>query len=97
MQKNRVASQNNNTKAQTRARFMGSFILGAFVGVFVGLMAMALAILILGILRLFFPDSTFQLAGMSATAVIFVIFCALGWVGGTMLIWRKLPAISSNS
>ena len=97
MQKNHVVSQDSTKKAQNRSRFMGALILGAFAGVFVGLLAMALAILIFGILRLFLPDSTFQLAGMSATAVIFVIFCALGWVAGAMLAWYKLPASPSDS
>lgn len=97
MQKNHVISQNSTKKAQNRSKFMGALILGAFAGVFVGLLGMALAILILGILRLFLPDSTFQLAGMSATAVIFVIFCALGWVAGTILAWCKLPTPPSDS
>ena len=97
MQKNHVVSQDSTKKAQNRSRFMGALILGALAGVFVGLLAMALAILIFGILRLFLPDSAFQLAGMSATAVIFVIFCALGWVGGTMLVWHKLPAPPPDS
>jgi hypothetical protein len=90
MPKNQSISQGRKTTHQPHPRFIGSLVIGAVVAVFVGLLAMAVAILIVGILRLFLPDLTFHFAGMSITAVTFVIFCALGWIGATIIIWRKL-------
>ena len=90
MPKNQIISQDRKIIHQPHPRFIGSLIIGAFVAVFIGLLAMAVAILIVGILRLFLPDLTFHFAGISITAVTFVIFCTLGWVGVTIIIWRKL-------
>ena len=79
------------------ARFIGALLLGAFVGLFTGLITMSLAILICGMLSLFWPHSTFHIVGMDITAVIFVVFFALGWAGGTFFIWHKLPQFSTNA
>jgi hypothetical protein len=91
MPKNQVTIQAQNITNQTSPRLLGAVTLGAIAGVFIGLLAMAFAILISSIVQLVFPDLSFQVAGMSITAVIFVIFLALGWCGSTLLIWHKLP------
>jgi hypothetical protein len=90
MPKNQSISQDRKIILQPNPRFIGSLVIGAFVAVFIGLLAMAVAILIVGIMRLFLPDLTFRFAGISITAVTFVIFCALGWIGATIIIWHKL-------
>lgn len=90
MRKNHIISQDKKTIQQSQPRFISSLVIGAFIAVFVGLLAMAVVILIVGMLRLFLPDLTFQLAGISITAVTFVIFCALGWISATLIIWHKL-------
>jgi len=94
MRKDYIISQDKNRIKQPNPRFIGSLVIGAFIGVFVGLLAMSVAILIMGILRLFLPELPFQLVGINITAVIFVIFCALGWISATLIIWHKLPSIS---
>jgi len=94
MRKDHIISQEKNRIKQPHPRFIGALVLGAFIGVFVGLLAMSVAILIMGLLRLFLPDLPFQLVGINITAVIFVIFCALGWISATLIIWHKLPSIS---
>jgi hypothetical protein len=91
MPENRVASEDTGQNSRNPSQSIGSLVLGVFVGIFTGLIAMALAILTFGVLRLFFPNSAFELAGMNATAVIFIIFFALGWVGGAIVIRQKLP------
>lgn len=97
MPKNQTISQDKKTIEQSQPRFIGSLVIGAFVAVFVGLLAMAVAILIVGMLRLLLPNLTFQLAGMSITAVTFVVFCALGWISATIIIWHKLSPDSENA
>lgn len=96
MPENQIVSEKVASNTHSRSRFIGALILGSIVGVFIGLIAMALTIIVCGVLRLFFPSSAFQLAGMNATAVIFVIFYALGWAGGTILLWHKLPHFATN-
>ena len=96
MPKNQGVSPNKNKVNQSQPRFISAFVIGAFVGIFIGLFAMALSILIVGIMSLFLPDLTFKLAGISITAVTFVIFCALGWMSATLLIWHKLSPVSET-
>ncbi|MBE2220511.1 MAG: hypothetical protein IAF02_03170 [Anaerolineae bacterium] len=96
MPEEQVISKDVVLNKHNHPRFVGALLLGSFVGLFMGLIMMALAILICGVLRLFLPDSTFQVAGMAVTAVIFVVFFALGWAGGTLVIWHKLPQFSSD-
>ncbi len=96
MPKNQVVAPDKNTVKQPQPRFLGALVIGAFIGVFIGLLAMALCILIVGIMSLFLPDLTLQLAGISITAVTFVVFCALGWLGATFIIWHKLSPVSET-
>lgn len=96
MPKNQGISPDKKTVKQPQPRFLGALVIGAFIGVFIGLLAMALSILIVGIMSLFLPDLTFQLAGISITAVTFVIFCALGWMSATLFIWHKLSPVSET-
>ena len=93
MPKNQAISPDKNKVEQSQPRFIKAFVVGAFAGVFIGLLAMALSILIVGIMSLFLPELTFQLAGISVTAVTFVVFCALGWIGATLIIWHKLSLV----
>ncbi len=75
-----------------QVRFWSALVLGAAAGIFIGLLGMAIAILMLGVLSLGLPDISFKIAGLSATAVAFVVFCALGWAGASLFIWRKLSS-----
>lgn len=89
MPKIQAPSQEKANQNQTEPQLFIALVLGAIVGVFSGLIGMALSILVIGILRLFLPNLTFQLAGISITAVIFVLFCAIGWAAGTLFFWKK--------
>ena len=75
-------------EATRLGRLMGALILGAFWGLACGILALALAILLENIFALFGSESI-QLFGMGFTAVAFVIFSTLGWVGGTLALWRR--------
>lgn len=97
MPNDQMISQKKSKKQKSQPKLLGAVALGALGGVFIGLLAMAISILVLGILRLIFPDMTFQLVGLNVTAVIFVIFFALGWLGGAMILWYKLPPFPSDS
>ena len=75
-------------EATRLGRLMGALILGAFWGLACGILALALAILLQNIFALFGSESI-QLFGMGFTAGAFVIFSTLGWVGGTLALWRR--------
>ncbi|MFO7682807.1 MAG: hypothetical protein R6X34_22440 [Chloroflexota bacterium] len=79
------------------SRLMAAVVLGAAVGVFTGILAMAVAMLVLGIFKLALPDARLVIAGLSVTAVVFVVFCALGWASASIYIWRKLPAFPTGT
>ena len=96
MDENSVSSQEKLPNRPVTPRFITVFILGAVGGVFAGVLGMAVTILILGFLRLIFPDAVFQMGGMQVTAVVFAIFCALGWFGFSLFLWHKLPAFPSD-
>ncbi len=67
-------------------RFIGAVAVGAILGCVIGLMGMALGVLLLSVTGL--RD---EVVGLRITAVMFVTFCALGWVAGTYYLWRVRP------
>lgn len=90
MQENIKTATNAPVQNKKQIRFWGALILGGAAGIFIGLLGMAVAMLVMGVLSLGMPGIRFEIAGLSATAVVFVVFFALGWVGAAVLIWRKL-------
>ncbi|MBE2198312.1 MAG: hypothetical protein IAE79_06850 [Anaerolinea sp.] len=71
-------------------RLLGAVLLGAFAGVAVGILAMAVSTLALNLLGLVMDQVSVEFAGMRITAVIFIIFSALGWTAGAIIAWRRL-------
>lgn len=71
-------------------RLLGAVLLGAFAGVVVGILAMAVSTLALNLLGLVMDQVSVEFAGMRITAVIFIIFSALGWGAGAIIAWRRL-------
>jgi preprotein translocase subunit Sss1 len=96
MDENSVSSRKKLSNQPVTSRFITVFILGAIGGVFAGVLGMAVTILILGFLRLVFPDAVFQMGGVRVTAVVFAVFCALGWFGFGLYLWHKLPPFPSD-
>ncbi len=79
------------------SRLMAAVVLGAVFGVFSGILAMAVAMLVLGILKLALPNTHLEIGGLSVTAVIFVVFCALGWASASLYLCRKLPSFPTDT
>jgi hypothetical protein len=71
-------------------RLLGSLLISAFVGLIIGVLAMAVGLLALTGTGLLANVATMRLAGLEMTAVLFVVFGALGWAGGTIVTWHKL-------
>lgn len=97
MNNNARAKEEKAARSLPSSRLMAAVVLGAAAGVFSGILAMAVAMLVSGILMLALPDAPSEIAGLSITAVIFVVFCALGWVSASLFLWRKLPSFPTDT
>lgn len=97
MNNNAHVKEEKAARSLPSTRLMAAIVLGAAAGVFSGILAMAVAMLVLGILKLALPNTHLEIGGLSITAVIFVVFCALGWVSASLHLWRKLPSFPTDT
>lgn len=75
-----------------RSRLAGAFVLCVLIGVASGVIALAISVLATTVLDM--PVAYF--AGMEVTAIVFVVFCVLGWFTSAVIVWArfKLPSAS---
>ena len=75
-----------------RGRLAGAFVLCVLIGVASGVIALAISVLATTVLDM--PVAHF--AGMEVTAIVFVVFCVLGWFTSAVIVWArfKLPSAS---
>ena len=73
-------------------RLAAAFVLCAVTGVASGIIAMALSVLATTVLST--PVGHF--AGMDITAVVFVVFCVLGWFTSAVTLWTRYKAPSAK-
>lgn len=77
----------------SRNRLSTAFALCAFIGTISGVIGMAISVLVTTVLST--PVSHF--AGMDITAVVFVVFCVLGWFTSAMLVWARFKPLTTNT
>ena len=75
-----------------RNRLAAAFVLCAVTGVVSGVIAMAISVLATTVLST--PAGHF--AGMDITAVVFVVFCVLGWFTSAVAVWARFKPPSAR-
>jgi hypothetical protein len=73
-------------------RVVRSLLLAVAVGIAIGVLAMAVTVLMIAVTELVLHVSLDNLGGMRITAVSFVIFAVLGWLGAAAYFWRRMQS-----
>ena len=86
-----------------RTIFWLALIIGGAGGIIMGVLAMAIGTLFLNMTAITLGREAFDPTGVQITAVIFVLFAAVGWLVTSLITWHKLvkakdmPAYGTNS
>lgn len=75
-----------------RSRLAAAFMLCGLTGVASGVVALAISVLATTVLSM--PVAHF--AGMEVTAIVFVVFCVLGWFASAVIVWARFKPPSAK-
>ncbi len=73
-------------------RLLRSLLIAVILGIVIGVLAMAITVLVISALKSILHVSLDELGGVRITAVSFVLFAVLGWMGSAVYFWRRIQA-----